>query len=217
MEEFKYNQDQIDTYLTKRGKLTESERQAFEAYMRSNKSFAEEVKLQEDIILGVDYHFNKQLKDKLKAVSGRQKENSKQITLKSFILVAASLSAILFVFFLSNNKTDTESLYNTYYQPYPNIISPTERSANNKEQILAYKLYDQGNYEKAIIAFDELIAETNKNATAKFYQGISYIELENYDLALKSLYEATEGKDRRFIIPAKWYLVLCYLKTEEKE
>ena len=213
MKEFKYNQEQIDAYLSKDKSFTESERRSFEEYMNSDENFATEVKLQSAVISGINYHFNKQLKEKLKAADKLESQKPlKEISIKKGLLAAASISILLIAFLFYGNKSNDE-IFESYYQRYPNIISPTERSENNIDKENAYQFYDQGDFKNAALAFEK---ESNKNVAAYFYLGMSYIEISNFDAAINTLNIVINGNDERFINPAKWYKALSLLKTGNK-
>jgi tetratricopeptide (TPR) repeat protein len=63
--------------------------------------------------------------------------------------------------------------------------------------------------------FEEILLNNPDNIALRFYNGISYIETEKYDEAIKSFNLILENKDNLYIEHAEWYLALCYLKKED--
>ncbi|UZR96030.1 tetratricopeptide repeat protein [Chondrinema litorale] len=212
MEEFKYNQDQIDAYLKEDDSFSQNDRSDFENYMDSNKDFANEVKIQGAIVSGINHHFNQQLKDKLKQADKNSQKETKVISLQNGLLVAASISVILIAYLFS--PTSNQNLFESYYQTYPNIVSPTERSDNNIEKESAYKFYDQRDYANAITAFS---SQATKTDASNFYLALSYIETKNYAEAISILQNVANGNDERFVNPANWYMALCLYKIGQED
>jgi len=66
MKELVFDQQFIDTYLTKRHLLSSVEIALFEKQLAQNETLTKEVKRQQEIIGGINYYFDKALKQKLK-------------------------------------------------------------------------------------------------------------------------------------------------------
>ncbi|MBT32864.1 MAG: hypothetical protein CMO01_24675, partial [Thalassobius sp.] len=152
------------------------------------------------------------LKDKLKQADKNAPKETKVISLQNGLLVAASISAIIlaYLFFPTSNS----SLFESYYQTYPNIVSPTERGTDDVNKEPGYQYYDQRDYANAITAFNSQSAKTD---ASNFYLALSYIETENYTEAISILKNVANGSDERFVNPAIWYMALCLHKTGQKE
>jgi len=113
---------------------------------------------------------------------------------------------------------DSSEVFEKYYNPYE--ITVTHRSGNTEVDRLllnAFEKYEEKNYEQALVLFEEVL-ETRKNDMAlNLYSGISYMEEEKYQKAKTSFDNIISDKDNLFIEQAKWYLGMCYLKTENTE
>jgi|GEM_PF-608838 len=218
MKENDFDQRFIDTYIKHKHLLDIKEVDAFENQLKFDRTLAEEVKLQQDIAKGIHLHFENELKNKLKAAGESSSNQTKVISLKYGLLAAASISVfiLMFIYLLSPDKTPLE-IYTAHYTTYPNIIDPTERGDNKVDKLDAYQLYEQKDYNKAIIAFDEMINKDENNIAATFYKGLACIEEEKLEMAVISLEKVISTADTRFSTPATWYLALTHLKLDHKE
>ena len=90
-------------------------------------------------------------------------------------------------------------------------IRSVELNTNSalNEAFAYYKIKD---YNNALSYFNSL----ENQITARFYSGICYIELENYDKAIESFEFVIEDNDNLFIEQADWYLGLIYLMDNQK-
>ena len=211
----KFDQRFIDNYIRNRGAIKQGELEMFEEQMQNDRTLAEEVRVQKEIMLSINQVFDQELKQKLKEANFSS--TKKLITLNQVYAIAASLTLLL-VFgyvFLKPSKT-AEQIYLSYYQSYPNIIDPKERGKSQKNEN-AYSLYEQKNYKAAIGEFKNLIENDSKNAAHYFYLGISAMELTDYPLAENCMLKAIELKESRFTNPARWYLSLIYLHENQTD
>nr|MDA3952788.1 hypothetical protein [Bacteroidales bacterium] len=65
--------------------------------------------------------------------------------------------------------------------------------------------------------FEQVLQTRKKDMAAKLYSGITYLEEEKYQKAKTSFDNIISNNNNLFIEQAKWYLALCYLKTEKIE
>lgn len=131
---------------------------------------------------------------------------------------AAAVAAILFVFLISNISwvNQEQDLFVQYYESPSSDAARdlVETGAQNALQE-AILLYQAGEYEKAIFQFDGLQADSNFTYTSMtlYYQGASYMELEQYDLALNKFQAVSHPL---YLEQGRWYSVLAYLKLEKE-
>ena len=213
-----YDQHFIDNYLRQKHLLTSEEIASFEAHVKENKALAEELRLQEDLILGINHFFDKELKEKLKEANPSTSLKVFSLNQNQTIAVAASLVLLIVAgFFLFKPSLSSEQLYLSYYQAYPNIVEPAERGQENIQD--AYALYEKGDYAKAIEKFESQLANSQptEKAPLHFYMAISAMELNDLPLAEENLLKVLEGEKGRFTNPARWYLALLYLRNNNTE
>lgn len=136
--------------------------------------------------------------------------------------VAASIALLIatggLVQRLNNSNIDNQAIYEKYYSPYE--ISVTYRSGNTEMDRLlfnAFEHYEEKNYEQALVLFEEVLQSREKDMATNLYSGISYMEEERYQKAETSFNKIISNNNNLFIEQAKWYLALCYLKTEKNE
>jgi cytochrome c-type biogenesis protein CcmH/NrfG len=78
----------------------------------------------------------------------------------------------------------------------------------------AIKVYHKCSYKKAITQFRDIIKTDTSNTIAYFLLGISLMETQNYQEAIKNLICAIDKNDG-IMEQAQWYLALCYLHTNQ--
>lgn len=203
--------NQIDRYVT--DQMDEQERDAFEQRMREHVELAESVHLHRDVLDGIEFHFAKELKQTL-IQSDQQKPKSK---LKTYLAIAASTILVVgaglsyYFFGMSQNN---DKLFTAYFEPYPNIIAPITRSANDAPYLEVMQEYEAGHYQKTIAGLNKLIKDEPANDQLIFYRGISYLETGQASMAAKDFQTVIDAKDPKFSKPAYWYLGLSQLKMD---
>lgn len=106
-------------------------------------------------------------------------------------------------------------LFESYYAPYDASI--TYRSGNTEvDRVLlqAMERYEERDFEHALVLFEEVVQSHKDDMAVKLYAGISYMEEERYQKASNSFNKIIADNDNLFIEQAKWYLSMCYIKTE---
>jgi hypothetical protein len=132
---------------------------------------------------------------------------------------AIAASVVIFVLvgifnpFAKSSKSD---LYAEYFTPHPNLFEPTVRGdANTNTRAEGFVAYENGDYQKAINIFSDLLKEKKEpgimllSANANLALGKN----REAEMILQDLIQSSDELDPQ----AKWYLALCYLKVDEKE
>jgi tetratricopeptide (TPR) repeat protein len=137
--------------------------------------------------------------------------------LKTWHLAAASFSLILVVgglwYILSNKPYSTEKLVSKYYKPAHPILQIRTVDINNEDALAqAFKYYKENDFNNALKFFNSL----ENQITARFYSGVCYIELEQFDQAIESFNYVINDNDNLFVEQADWYLGLIYLMDNQK-
>jgi len=144
--------------------------------------------------------------------------NFRKDLLKTWHLAAASFSLILVVgglwYILSNKPYSTEKLVTKYYKPAGPINQIRSVQISSGDALSeAFKHYKQNNFNSALKYFNSL----DNQITAKFYSGICFIELEEFDKAIDSFTFVVNDKDNLFVEQADWYLGLIYLMNNQRQ
>ena len=190
--------------------------------MKSNKSIDLEVKLRKEINEAlVDKSFI-EFRDLLnqnmsKHLNELPSLSIRKEVLKTWHMAAASFALILVVgglwYILSNNSYSTDRLVSKYYQPAHPINQFRSVEFNSDDALKeAFSFYQQNDYKNALKYFNSI----ENQITAKFYSGVCYIELEQYDEAISSFNFVINDKDNLFVEQAEWYLGLIYLMDDQK-
>ncbi len=217
--------ENIDRYL--RDEMSTSERLAFESKVSQDAALQRELDLHRDLMAGMEYHYNASLKRKLQAREEASTPTHTPVAKpasrgRRFFLVSMGIAAtflILFIggyFYLSSTTAPTEFYY-AYYQPYPNIINPVERSGVMPEDTLARALiaYERGDFQQAIQMFQE--AKNELSPGHQFYLALSHLESGNQLSAIEHLQEVIIAQDDTFYLPALWYQGLAHLAAQQPE
>lgn len=210
----------IEEYLD--GNLSDKELQDFLKLRAGDPGFSAEIFLRAEI--------NEAIKDKnfiefRKLLDENTKQTNPSFTklsfqrelLRTWHLAAASFSLILVVgglwYILSNKPFSTERLVSKYYKPAHPILQVRSVEANTDDALKeAFNFYQQNDYTSALKYFNSL----ENQITAKFYSGVCYIELEQYNKAITSFEFVINDKDNLFVEQAEWYLGLIYLMNNQK-
>jgi tetratricopeptide (TPR) repeat protein len=214
-----YQFEHIEKYL--RGELPEREHKSFKETIEKDASIREKVENHRILIRGIELGFNQELKQLL-----QQKElENQQLIKKKFagsrwlyvtIAIAASISLILTTFFVFMDKpVNSEQIVAAYYQPYPNVESPVNRSDQNKQH--AYALYEQGNYALALDQFNQLFITDPSNPAPVFYAGICLLEMKQAASALSKFEDIESLDENKYSRPAHWYKALTNLALKKNE
>ncbi|MEQ9443481.1 MAG: tetratricopeptide repeat protein [Cyclobacteriaceae bacterium] len=223
MESKSYHEDDIDRYLSQDMSL--QERTAFEQRIKEDKVLQQEVALQQDIAAGIHLFGGESLKKQLQAVEdeGRvvsfpPKDQKKGGTNYLWLGIAASLSALLIVAILVFNRNeDPQTLYAAYYEPYPNVVNPAERSEGLPTDAAGQAMYyyEREEFEKAITLFTQESALDDQ--AYQFYLGVSYLGVQQAEEALTTLQPLLQDEQSAFYEPALWYTGLAQLQANQPE
>ncbi len=133
---------------------------------------------------------------------------------RSFMAKIAASILILFsigysvYFYMSNSLM--KMVNSELSEPYDYALSVrTNNETTVFDEAMAY--YNSRNYSEAA----NLLSEMN-TPLAKFYYGISLVQLEKYDGAIQEL-QSPELMKTRFKDQAEWYAILCYVKLKQKD
>ncbi len=211
-----FDQEAIGRYL--KDLMDQEEKFLFEQQMAQQPGLAAEVVLQRDIQQGIRAHGYTSLKELLKNADRNSPpaEDSPPESghrLYTWMLVAASLAAVLLLgYLLLPNQPGHQTLVASYYQPYPNILSPADRSPLEAEDSLKQALYayESGNYRQAIALFEQNEGQWHEGH--RFYLALSYYEAGQPARTVDLLHKVIKKKESLFYEPALWYQALAYIR-----
>lgn len=149
------------------------------------------------------------------------KLNPRKTSVKFKLLRVVSIAAVLIISFgfwmIFSSSPSSEELFAEYYQPYEVFYGQTRNSEKDikKLEIDAIKLYKNKMYNEAVIKFQTLLS-SGSTEKIKLLYSITQIELKDYENAILNLEEIIQT-NVEYVIEAKWYLALCYLKIDKKD
>lgn len=141
-------------------------------------------------------------------------------TKRKLYYAAASFALLLATGGLVNKFVSADfnssDIFEKYYQPYD--VTVTYRSGNtevDKVFLSALQKYEEQDFEKALVLFEEVLDFRENDMALNLYSGITYMEEEKYQNASNSFNEIIDNNNNLFVEQAKWYLALCYVVTED--
>jgi tetratricopeptide (TPR) repeat protein len=144
--------------------------------------------------------------------------NIRNEVFRTWQIAAASLIFVLLAggmwYIFSSNSYSSDRLITKYYNA-PHAVGQNRSVEFGSDDALkeAFTYYQQSDYTNALKYFSTL----DNQVTAKFYSGVCYIELEQYQKATDSFEFVVNDKDNLFIEQAEWYLGLIYLMNNDKD
>jgi tetratricopeptide (TPR) repeat protein len=217
--------DTFDEYL--KGVLSDQELKDFEQKLQADDQFRarlEQVKL---VVAGIRYSARADALEKIKRIENdlqKIKKKKKTIIAKvlsdySYYIAAACLFLFimgsLYFFPKSGQKNNGKELFESSFEPYPNIAHPAMRFKDDNLTMVqkAFAEYDRKNYIKAIELFKKA-PDFEKDPTIVFYLAISYISINDSEKAERNLLSLLD-KHPSINDQVKWYLGICYLKENK--
>jgi len=138
-----------------------------------------------------------------------------------YITYAAAIT-ILVVFgsimLFSNRNLSNDEIIDRYYKPYePPTTQRSGKAETNEVFALALDYYNIHDYRNAAHYFSQLLEMEPNNMQSSFLNGVSNFEEKKYPEAKQSFVNVINDNNNLFIETSKWYLALCYVKTDEKD
>ncbi len=224
------NKLRIENYLD--GAMPERAMQAFKKMIKRDeklkKEYEERKWLNDKIIQLIPWieplhkaheTFEKQYKNKEFILKPVLKAKHRKLSLAHWS-IAASIAFIIALGLLyivsAENKTSNDKLFAEYYKPLSTNKSKNSLMTSSKVLLEAREKYQEKDYYNAYIIFKNLPDNLNIKAEKSFFIGLSLIEMQQYDNAIKNLQTVIDS-EYQFLAEAYWYLGLCYLKTDQGE
>lgn len=219
----------IERYLE--GNLEEQERVAFDQRLKTDEEFQQWVTHMESMVNGIKYTGRKNVMKQLAELEANlpevqlleeEQEESNIVAMKpnKFRYWAAAAAAIALVLISSlflltyNSGQSDQDLFTAYYEPYSGDLSRSgdEDLVDKRER--AYFAYGQGQHERAIPLFEEVI-DQEPTSKLRFYLGNAYLSVGEAEKAAQQFKEVLRDSDYPLQDQSRWYLALSYLKAEK--
>jgi len=215
---FSYN---IERYLSK--EMNVGERELFEQNLREDKNLAKEFKLRQNVDDILENRSTKSLRNKLKDIE-KSRETKKRFLQPQYGIILKYAAVFLGIVLIAGislfpgNKLKGDQIIDRYYKVYePPTSQRSDKVTTNDDFAVALNLYNTQEYDKAAIFFSKVLENNPNDMQSELLNGMSNFEDEKYPEAKKSFGIVIDDNNNFFVETAKWYLALCYVKTNEKE
>lgn len=198
--------------------LTSEEQFLFDEKLKNDAEFKSELEFHSELKNAITVSERAKIKAQIKGFELSKKDNIKVFILRKLMPYAAVFLVVISIgiFFILNQKTDSNQLYASNFEPYPNIeVSNLRSNSENSLENEAFIAYDLENYKLAHELFTKTL-DTESKDYLHFYNAMCAMQLENFDLAIKELSTVNEN-DSKYYEKAIWFKALIYLKLNKKK
>jgi|SRR5680860_422584 len=207
----------LEKYI--QGKLTEKEWQEFDALLKVDSDFKEEVEFHNDlkrVAESEDDAAFKEIVSDFESEARMEKPTAKRFPVKWLVAASIALIACLTYILTLDSTTSTQALFAENFEPYRNVVHPIVRGEEGQnKKTNAFAAYQIGDYETALPLLDELYANT-KEPYYLFYRANALIVLNRAKEAVPLLQEHLRTNDT-LVKNSPWYLAMAYLQLDDKE
>lgn len=206
------------------GALAPAEYLDFEHKLKSDPSFAREVKQYRDLNGLIITREHTDLKEPLTDTETQKKplaEDSLDTTsygkrYRHVYAAAAAIIVLIAVFQWFQKEPSAQDLYAAYYQPYKNTLQLVQREARLTElRSQAFLAYEAREFDKALTLFESDLQNTY-NPDIAFYKSMSLLssgrDIEAHSLLTRLKKEAISYKPQLY-----WYSALIALNANDKQ
>jgi hypothetical protein len=151
------------------------------------------------------------LKGKIRVV---KKNLPLQLAIAATVVVALLITALIF---LRQNKLTHPDLFTKYYEPYVKSEEVFEITRSSDNFYYAVKVFEAGDYARAVLLFMQLSDSSELKVYATFYAGLNFIQMGKWEDAVTKLQEVVTSGETKINNVARWYLGLCFLRIDDSE
>ena len=211
----------IERYLN--GTMDESEHNIFSERMEADPQLQQQVEDVRTMLVGIEQAVLTGKMEDFHAEIPTEEHAEKVIPLTSkkrnrfaYIGIAASIIAVIGLFWIFTQKSETEQLFAEYFVADPGL--PTNMGdIENFEFYDAMVDYKQGDYSEAIDKWSNQLTFKKENDTLHYFLGVAQLASGNETGAIEHLKTVTDEATSVFTKEAWYYLGLAYLKSEDLE
>jgi len=202
------------------GPMSESERLKFEQELVENPILNHEFQLDIELEETLKQYDIIDLRRKLLRAMNEEKAQVKMPDRKSFhskwYMVAASITLLILlggaIRLMNPVKYTNNTLFEMYYTG-ENAHNLTRSAGNTNDE--AMTKYREGDYNSALVLFNEILDKDPSNIYIRYYSGLASIEANQNEKAIGEFKYIIDQKNNLFVENAQWYLALSYLKNNQ--
>ncbi len=206
------------------GEMGEDEKHWFEKELEGNEALRAEVDLRRKTDLILKNQDVLTLRNKLAGIekARKEKEVAPQKSSKPVYIRYAAIATVLVVIgsamLFTGRHHSGDEILNGLYKPYePPASQRSGLASENADFTLAIEFYNTNDYANAALFFSKVVQSNPKDMQSLLLNGVSNFEDKKYPEAKESFNTVIDDNNNLFIETARWYLALCYVKTNEKD
>lgn len=222
--------DRIQKYLD--GKMSEDELKKFREDLIKDPELLQELDLHRslgEIINSRDeIRFRRKLDEAYKTYKIISSEDDvrkprilKFISLKRLALVIPVIAGLAIILYFSEKKKySNEAIFENYLKSYNKELSSRDLNENAEENSFLVKgvdLYLRSQYSEASEMIKIYLKDHPDNVDAHFYYGLCNMYLNDFRDAISSFELILQKPYSYYQEYARWYLALCYIKTNKND
>jgi len=130
------------------------------------------------------------------------------------VVLALTISILILKPF---KKMTPGEIYSEYFTTFHKTEQIEEIARNDNDFLFATRVYEAGDFERASVLFGMLADSSQVRAWALFYEGCSYMALNQPEKAAGIFQTVLDEGDGEVLSDAKWQLALCYIRLSRPE
>lgn len=206
------------------GEMNAEEKSWFEKELEGNEKLRREVDLRKKTEAILKDRDIMALRSKLNSIERKRLERPpvRRSSAGGRNLKYAAAAGVLVVFgaialFRNGNMSNSE-IFDKYYRSYE-VTAPSRSASSgiNQDFLLGVEYYKVHDYKSAALYFSKVVDQDSRNMESTLLYGVSSFEIDNYPEAERSFVKVIDDNDNLFIEEARWYLALCYIKSDDKD
>ena len=214
--------EELDAYL--RRELTDPEQSALEARLAVDEALRDELAWRTDLVQGVRVVGRAELRNYLQQVEQRAAAEAAALPaarrrwLRWAAVAAVGLLLVVSTYLLWLRPLPSDALFQSYFDPYPNVVAVVERGPETpREQLaLAMRRYEAQQYAPAAQLLEEMLRTYPENDTLHFYLGNCYLATSQPARAADHFRHVIGAEKRALTDQARWYLALAFVAQGER-
>lgn len=188
--------------------LSENEEITFNTLLNEDKDFQKSFKEHQSLHRAFEINEAERLKQKLKQLDINDDKKIKKLNNNRWLFsIAASVLIIVGISFYLNYFNT--SLYEKYFETYPNVYQPVIRGSSSQSPFV---YYENGDFSQAEKEF-EILLNSEDNPNLRFYYALSLLNQNQYEKA-NIEFEKLKSQDFEFLPEVYWYFALSQLQLD---
>ncbi len=132
------------------------------------------------------------------------------------VAYAASFVGIIALAYFGFFQSRSEASFEDYFETFPDYISMRSPAASMASS--AMENYASGDYEQAVLSFEQIVSSDSATTEITFYAGVNALALNKFQKAISYFEKAsTDPVLNEYWQQVNWYLGLAYWQQGQKQ